>query len=106
MTVVRRKVKAGVSYASLGCTSHASRGPAICPNALSVSEKKASRTLVGALREKLDRPEFIERFIAAFRQRSTELRIETPSASDEADRRVREAERRIANLTDALARVG
>ncbi len=106
MTVVRRKVKAGVSYASLGCTSHASRGPAICPNALSVSEKKASRTLVGALREKLDRPEFIERFIAAFRQRSTELRTETPSAAAEADRRVREAERRIANLTDALARVG
>lgn len=106
MTIVRRKVKAGVSYASLGCTAHASRGTAICANALSLSEMKASRMLIDALRDRLDKPELIERFIAVFQQRAAELRVEAPGAAEEAERRVTDCERRIANLTDALARVG
>ncbi len=44
MTIVRRKTKAGVAYSNFGCTAHYSRGAAICPNALSISERKASRT--------------------------------------------------------------
>jgi len=90
MTIVTTKVKAGVSYARFGCTAHASRGAAICPNALSVSEKRASRTLVNALKEKLDRPDLIERFVAVFRQRSAALRSSNPPA----------------NLTESLAKIG
>jgi site-specific DNA recombinase len=106
MTIVTTKVKAGVSYARFGCTAHASRGAAICPNALSVSEKRASRALVNALKGKLDRPELVERFVAMFRQRSTALRSSNRPATDEIDRRVRESERRIANLTESLAKLG
>lgn len=52
-------MKAGVSYASLGCTAHASRGPAVCPN----REEGIEDAFVSALRSKLDKPEFLERFV-------------------------------------------
>jgi hypothetical protein len=106
MTVVGRKAKAGVSYAKFGCTAHYSRGAAICPNALSISEKKASRTLVGALKSKFDQPELLERFVSSFRDRVATLRAENAPGPDDADRRVRESERRIANVTESLAKVG
>ena len=106
MTVVATKVKAGVSYPRFGCTTHASRGAAICPNALSVSEKRASRALVNSLKEKLDHPDLIERFVTTFRQRSASLRSSNPPAADEIYGRLRESERRIANLTDSLAKLG
>ncbi len=106
MTIVGRKSKAGVSYARFGCTAHYSRGAAICPNALSVSEKKASRTLVNALKAKLDGPEVIERFVAKFKQRTTALRTAGSSTKDDSERRVRDCERRVANLTEALAKAG
>lgn len=94
------------SLRSFGCTAHYSRGSAICPNALSISEKKASRTLVHALKEKLDRPDLFDRFVSTFKQRVATLRGESHGDADNADRRVRECERRIANLTEALAKVG
>ena len=106
MSIVGRRKKAGVSYARFGCTTHASRGSTLCPNALSVSEMKASRALVNALKDKLDRPELIERFIAVFKQRTAALHNGNPTEAESASVRVRDCERRIANLTDALARAG
>lgn len=106
MTVVGRKWKAGVAYARFGCTTHASRGDAICRNSLSISEKKATRTLVNALKQKLDRPELIERFVRVFKERTASRHHEHAKASEEIDRRIRDCERRIANVTDSLARVG
>jgi site-specific DNA recombinase len=106
MTVVSTKKKAGVSYARFGCTAHASRGATICPNDLSVSERRASRTLVSALKDKLDRPELVERFIAVFQQRAGALKTENPAATEEMERRLRDSERRIANLTESLAKLG
>ncbi len=44
--------------------------------------------------------------MAVFRQRTATLRSQSPSATEDADRRVRDGERRVANLTDSLARVG
>jgi site-specific DNA recombinase len=105
MTVIGRKEKAGVSYARFGCTAHTSRGSSICANALSVSEKKASRTLINALREKLGRPELVERFVATFKRRVNERRAAAAATTDPS-RSVRESERRIANLTEAVAKVG
>ena len=105
MTVIGRKMKAGVSYTRFGCTAHASRGAAICSNALSISERKASQTLVNALRDKLDRPELVERFASVFRQRVVASLAQKPQANDWQER-VRDCERRIANLTEALAKVG
>ena len=106
MTIVSTKKKAGVSYARLGCTTHDSRGASVCPNALSVSEQRASRTLIRALRDKLDKPELIERFAQMFEQRTAALRSQTPSATEEVERHLRDAKHRIANLTDSMARVG
>jgi Recombinase zinc beta ribbon domain len=40
MTIAGSKVKAGVRYVSFGCTAHASRGPAICANGSTISERK------------------------------------------------------------------
>jgi hypothetical protein len=85
MTVVGRKAKAGVSYARLGRTAHSSRGSAICANALSISERKASTALIDALRSKFGRPELVERFVAA---RATRRR--TPArAAPNPERRAR-----------------
>jgi hypothetical protein len=107
MSIVGRKAKAGVSYGTFGCTAYHSRGAAICANGLSVSEKKASQTLVNALKEKLDRPELIERFIAKFEQRTVALRKEASTPKDDdIEPRVRACERRLANLTESLAKVG
>lgn len=106
MTVVGRKTKNGVAYSRFGCTAHYSRGAAICPNALSVSEKRASRTLVDALKEKLDRPELIERFVAKFRERVAERRNAESTDAETASRRVLECEKRVAKLTEALAKIG
>ena len=39
-------------------------------NGLGISERKASRMLVNALKEKVGKPELIERFIQVFRQRT------------------------------------
>jgi 3-deoxy-D-manno-octulosonic-acid transferase len=105
MTVVERKQKAGASYARFGCTAHSSRGSAICANALSVSERRASRTLVDALRAKLARPELVERFVSAFRQR-TAARLAEGTPADRLSERLRDCERRLANPTEALAKAG
>lgn len=105
MTIVGRKQKAGESYARFGCTAHASRGASICANALSVSEKKASAALVTALKEKLGQPELVDRFIAKFLQR-TKQRGKEPTEDGAVDRRVRDAERRLANLTETIAKLG
>jgi hypothetical protein len=72
---------------------------------LSVSEKRASRTLVDALRAKLARPELVERFVSVFRQR-TAARLAEGAPADRLPERLRDGERRIANLTEALAKVG
>ena len=62
--------------------------------------------MIRALRDKLDKPELIERFAQMFKQRTAALRSQTASATEKVDRPLRDAERRIANLTDSMARVG
>jgi hypothetical protein len=73
---------------------------------MSISEQKVTRTLVHALKQKLDRPELIERFVRVFKERTAARHAERSKVTNETDRRIRESERRTANLTDALARVG
>ena len=106
MSIIGRKKKAGVSYTRFGCTAHASRGNSVCRHSMSISEKKVTRTVVNALKQKLDRPELIERFIRVFKEKTAARLFEHSKVTDEADRRIRDVERRIANLTDSLARVG
>jgi hypothetical protein len=57
------------------------------------------------LRSKLDQPELVERFVSTFRERVAS-RSRARGPKDETDRRVRDCERRIANLTESLAKIG
>jgi len=104
MTVVGRRTKNGIEYTRFGCTAHASRGSAICSNSLSVSERRASRMLVDALKEKLATPELVQHFTATFTARAKELA--NGSSATAIEKRVRDGERRLANLTEAMAKVG
>ena len=106
MTIVGGKRKAGVSYARFGCTAHASRGAAICSNSLSVSERKASRTFVNPLKEKLDQPDLVERFIAKFKQTTSCRNAKDATEKHDLEQRIHDKERRVANLTESLAKVG
>lgn len=105
MTILTRKQKAGVSYAQFGCVAHYSRGASVCPNNLTVSERKVMAALMGALRDTLGHPDVIARFVDQA-QRRIAAQAKNTHADDDIDRRVREAERRIANLTDTLAKLG
>jgi site-specific DNA recombinase len=106
MNITSRKVKAGVSYAQFGCVAHYSRGAAICPNNLTVSEKKVTAALVAALKETLSDPEVLGRFVDQAQRRIAAASKKTPGPADEVERRVRECERRLANLTETLAKLG
>ena len=106
MTVVGRRRKAGVVYTRFGCTAHYSRGAAICPNGLSVSERRTVRVLLDSLKETLESPEVQARFEASFRRRSAELGKVAGRVGNDGQRAIQEAQKRVANLTESLARLG
>ena len=60
---------------------------------------------MSALREKLGSPELVERFITSFEQRVA-LRRKAEAAPSRANERAADCERRLANLTEALAKAG
>jgi site-specific DNA recombinase len=68
ISVVSRRYKKGVGYTALGCGTHHSRGQAICANGRSVSERKLTQAVVGALRERLLEPDLAARFIAGVKR--------------------------------------
>lgn len=105
MSVVGAKKKAGVSYSRFGCSAHYNRGAAICANALTLSERKITRALLGALSDVLNVPDIIKRFVEQAQKRIAGFE-KTHAIGSEIDRRVRDCERRIANLTETLAKLG
>src|SRR5262249_21675712 len=81
--------------------------PSICPNSLTISERKATAAILGALQDALTDPLLAERFKHSFERRLGELTRASPT-TDTADveRRLREAEGRIRNVTEAMAKIG
>ncbi|MBX3218883.1 MAG: zinc ribbon domain-containing protein [Labilithrix sp.] len=106
MAILARKTKAGVSYAQFGCVAHYSRGATICANNMTISELKVTKALLGALKDTLGHPEFIERFREQAQRRIGAAGKKGTQSDPEIDRRIRESERRIANLTDSLGKLG
>ena len=106
MTVMGRRIKAGVRYATFGCTTHNQRGQAICPNSLTISERKATAAIIGALQDALTDPLLAERFQRSFERRFAELSRTSSSHAGDIERRIREAEGRVRNVTDAMAKIG
>lgn len=106
MTVMGRTIKAGVRYATFGCTTHSQRGASICPNSLTISERKATATILGALQDALTDPLLAERFQRSFERRFGELTRSSSSDTADIERRIREAEGRVRNVTEAMAKIG
>jgi site-specific DNA recombinase len=106
MTVMGRRIKAGVRYATFGCTTHNARGPSICPNSLTISERKATTAILGALQDALTDPLLAERFHRSFERRLGELSRAMPTDTAGVERRLQEAEGRIRNVTEAMAKIG
>jgi hypothetical protein len=107
MTVTGSKVKAGVRYVSFGCATHNSRGEAVCPNGLTVSERKANQAIVGALRDVLTTPGLIRRFVERFNERVADLWAgASATPTTDLEREIQERQNRVRNVTQALASVG
>ncbi len=106
ITIVSRHKKNGVGYANLGCTTRNSRGLAACSNSKTIAEKKITDAVVAELRALLTEPKLVERFVSDFKKEFDAQHRALPGGAHELRRQVEQAERRIKNLTGAMARMG
>jgi site-specific DNA recombinase len=106
MAVVSRRYKKGVGYANLGCSTHSSRGSTICSNNKTVSQRKATHAIIGALRTQLTTPDLVKRFVDGVRGRFERLQRDQTDPTDDLTREVAQADARLRNVTDAMARSG
>jgi site-specific DNA recombinase len=105
-SVIGRRIKKGVYYASLGCSANRNRGDAICANNRTVSERKVNQVVVEGLRKQLTTPKLLQDFVTAFKKRFSERHgAEAPELAD-LERELAATEGRIKNLTDALGKMG
>ena len=95
ITVVGRRFKAGVPYASLGCTTHSQRGSAVCTNHHTLSERKVRAAVVGKLRSMLSGPEALAEFQRLFAEKLA-------AASTTEDERIKILEKQIGELTSGF----
>jgi site-specific DNA recombinase len=100
ITVVSRRYKNGVAYTRLACGIRRSRGPAICSNHESMSERRVTSVVIGALKEKLSNPALTDIIMDSFKKHMNEL-AKADGTSD-LERQLRQAEQRLANITEAL----
>jgi hypothetical protein len=108
MTVVGQKSKAGVRYAKFGCTTYYSRGASVCPNNMTISEKKATAALLAALEDMFGDKEVIDQFVGTFKRRLKELASLRRGELDlrDVEEQIKEAEMRVGNVAGALAKIG
>lgn len=100
MSVVGQRMKAGVRYATFGCSAHFSRGSAICNNGLTISERRMTSALIESMRELFTAPDVVRRMTASIATKVE--RLTRPGTASTGDT-ITQIERRIANLTEALA---
>lgn len=105
MVAVHRRTKGGHSYSTLGCTTNKSRGATICSNNRSISERKVKTAVVEMLQTQLTAPDLVERFVKTFQTRVSQLQ-KADATEDNTSRLLREQERRVKNLYEALAKMG
>ena len=105
--IVSRRHKNGVSYANFGCTVNRSRGDSICGNARTISERKVTQAVVGALNTELTTPDLMERFQASFTKAFKHVNGGTADRELKAlEKELASAEMRVKNVTGALAKIG
>jgi site-specific DNA recombinase len=100
-----RREKAGETYQTLGCVTHKSRGPAICANDKTISERKVRAAVVGHLRNVLTRPDRIEAFIDEFQRRYRELLETSGSRLKSIDGQIARQRQQIEAVMAALVTV-
>lgn len=105
MSVSSVRMKNGVRYSNFGCSANHSKGAALCPNTLNVSERKVTSAVLGALQDLLTSPDVMARFVDRFNARLAQKR---EAATDAAalDRELATAEKVLANLADAVGHAG
>jgi site-specific DNA recombinase len=106
MIASRKHTADGRHYANLGCTTYDRTDGTKCPNNRTVSERKVVEAVVGKIREMLGSPDIAQEFVAAAQRSFREAQHRDGGSSDEAERRVREYQSRVDNLTESLARTG
>jgi site-specific DNA recombinase len=108
MSVVSQQCKNGVRYVQFGCNRHWTRGDAVCPNNLTVSEKLLTGRVVDALSKLLRRPDLAKKFYAYFREQlAAEMtRVASDDDARRFDQQVAAAEQRVKNVTAAIAKLG
>lgn len=105
MVVVGRKQKGNQSFAAFGCTAHWSRGSSICSNNQTINDTKISKAIIDALRSNFDK-EAVGRFVDKFQKRVAANAKKASSPTAALEKKVREHERRLANLTEAVSKLG
>ena len=105
MSVVSARVKNGVRYANFGCSANHSKGAAVCPNTLHVSERKVTAAILGALQDLLTAPDVVARFVDRFNACLAQKREATKDTAA-LDREIAAAEKALANLADGVAHAG
>ncbi len=109
MSIISRTMKNGRVYASYGCSAHYHKGKAICPNNLTISERKAVEGIVGAIRDMLAQPGLVARFIERFNARVLQAREQAMGQDGELhrlEREIAEGLRRVQNVTEAISKLG
>ena len=106
MSVVSRRKKGINSYANFGCSANHSKGNHICVNDLTVSEKKVNGAVLGAVRILIADPKFADRFVEVFEKRQRERKAQGGGERAALESEVREQERRVEKVTEAIAKVG
>ncbi len=102
LTTVGGTTKNGKRYRTLGCTTHWSRGASICDNGLTVSEKKATASVVAELLDVLSDPETVGEIVKAFEARVAEASSRTEEVG-EVETQIRDLEKQVRQLSENLA---
>lgn len=108
MSIVSRKVKAGKPYAQYGCSARHHKGASVCANGLTIGEARLTDALMTALREYFASPEYEGWLEDAYRA-NERARARAARHGDTIERLegdVRNAEGRVAKVTEAIARIG
>jgi DNA invertase Pin-like site-specific DNA recombinase len=102
MTVAGAWKRDGIRKVWFGCTAYRARGASICSNSVTISEERVTGALLGALRDVLTDPDFVDMVTQAFERR---LKGAKPAATSTKER-ARDVERRLGNVLDEIEEHG
>ena len=97
MSIIGQRMNNGVRYASFGCTAHASRGPTICSNNTTISEKKITGAFLDHMKhEVLALPNVMKQLASEFEARA-DANLE--AGPEDLEKLLKAAESRVTGAT-------